>query len=79
MDPLGNCSTNGTISLNWRLLMAPPELVDYVVVHELAHLRVPNHTSAFWSLVAEYDPNYEEHAAWSDENSTRLIFSDDDL
>lgn len=75
----GSCSTNGTISLNWRLLMAPPEVIDYVVVHELAHLREPNHTEAFWSLVAEHIPDYEEYAEWLDENSTQLVFSKDDL
>jgi hypothetical protein len=75
----GSCSTNGTISLNWRLLMAPPEVIDYVVVHELAHLREPNHTDAFWSLVAEQIPEWETHADWLEEHSTRLVFSADDL
>ncbi|ACV10289.1 protein of unknown function DUF45 [Halorhabdus utahensis DSM 12940] len=75
----GSCSTNGTISLNWRLLMAPPEVIDYVVVHELAHLREPNHTDMFWSLVAEHDPRYEEHAEWLEEHSARLVFSREDL
>lgn len=75
----GSCSTTGTISLNWRLMMAPPEVVDYIVVHELAHLREPNHSSEFWSLVAEYDPEYEAHSDWLTENSSRLVFSEDDL
>jgi len=75
----GSCSTNGTISLNWRLLMAPPEVIDYLVVHELAHLQEPNHTDAFWRLVGEQIPKYEEHAAWLEENSTQLVLSEDDL
>ncbi|ARS91261.1 M48 family metallopeptidase [Natrarchaeobaculum aegyptiacum] len=75
----GSCSTTGTLGLNWRLMMAPQEIVDYIVIHELAHLREPNHTDAFWSLVAEHDPNYEEHSRWLEENSTRLVFSDEDL
>lgn len=75
----GSCSTNGTISLNWRLLMAPPDVIDYVVVHELAHLHEPNHTSAFWSLVAKQVPNYEDHMEWLEENSARLIFSEEDF
>jgi predicted metal-dependent hydrolase len=75
----GSCSTNGIISLNWRLMMAPPDIIDYVVVHELAHLQEPNHTTEFWRLVGEYDPDYTEHADWLDANSARLIFSDDDL
>ncbi|MFC7113840.1 M48 family metallopeptidase [Natronoarchaeum sp. GCM10025703] len=75
----GSCSTTGTLGLNWRLMMAPPKVVDYIVVHELAHLRESNHNESFWSLVAEYDPEYESHAEWLAENSTRLIFSKEDL
>jgi predicted metal-dependent hydrolase len=75
----GSCSTTGTLGLNWRLMMAPQEIVDYIVIHELAHLRESNHTDSFWSLVAEHDPEYQEHSRWLEENSTRLIFSDDDL
>jgi len=75
----GSCSTTGTLGLNWRLMMAPPEVVDYIIVHELAHLRESNHNDAFWSLVAEHDPDYESHAQWLEEHSTRLIFSEADL
>lgn len=75
----GSCSTTGTLGLNWRLMMAPPEVIDYIVVHELAHLRVSDHTDAFWSLVAEHDPDYEKHAEWLEEHGTQLIFSQDDL
>ncbi|NHX37290.1 MULTISPECIES: M48 family metallopeptidase [Halolamina] len=75
----GSCSSNGTLGLNWRLMMAPPEIVDYVVVHELAHLWEANHSSEFWSLVAEHDPEYEDHSEWLTENSARLVFSEDDL
>jgi len=75
----GSCSTTGTLGLNWRLMMAPPDIVDYVVVHELAHLRESNHTEAFWSLVSENDPDYESHAKWLQTNSIRLIFSEEDL
>ncbi|ELZ08592.1 hypothetical protein C479_14673 [Halovivax asiaticus JCM 14624] len=75
----GSCSTTGTIGLNWRLLMAPPAIIDYVCIHELAHLREANHTDAFWALVADHDPAYREHAEWLDEHSARLIFSSEDL
>jgi hypothetical protein len=75
----GSCSTSGTLGLNWRLMMGPMEVVEYVVIHELAHLQEPNHGEAFWSLVAEHDPEYQAHANWLEENSTRLIFSDEDL
>jgi len=75
----GSCSTTGTLGLNWRLMMAPQEIVDYIVIHELAHLRESNHTDSFWLLVAEQDPNYEEHSRWLEENSAQLIFSECDL
>jgi predicted metal-dependent hydrolase len=75
----GSCSTTGTLSFNWRLVMAPPEVADYVVVHELAHLIEANHNSEFWRIVGEYDQNYKQHADWLEANSTRLIFSEDDL
>jgi predicted metal-dependent hydrolase len=75
----GSCSTNGTLGLNCRLMMAPPDVIDYIVVHELAHLRESSHNPTFWSLVAEYDSDYEDHAEWLEANSTRLIYSEDDL
>lgn len=75
----GSCSTTGTLGLNWRLMMAPPEVVDYIVIHELAHLRESNHNDAFWSLVADYDPEYQDHAEWLEEHSTQLIFTTDDV
>jgi predicted metal-dependent hydrolase len=75
----GSCSTTGTLGLNWRLMMAPMEIIDYIVIHELAHLRVSDHTDSFWNLVAEYDPDYEDHARWLEENSVKLIFSEADL
>lgn len=75
----GSCSTSGTLGLNWRLMMAPPEIVEYVVIHELAHLREPNHSDSFWELVAKHDPEYQKRERWLKQNSTRLIFSDDDL
>ena len=75
----GSSSTSGTISLNWRLLMAPPEIVDYVIVHELAHLQEPTHRDSFWAIVAEYDPEYEDHRQWLERNSAQLVFDDADL
>ncbi|MEN6571333.1 MAG: SprT family zinc-dependent metalloprotease, partial [Anaerolineaceae bacterium] len=60
----GSCSSRGTLSFNWRLVMAPPEVLNYVVVHELAHLKVPNHSREFWALVARYDPAFKEHRLW---------------
>ena len=75
----GSCSTSGTLGLNWRLMMAPLPVVEYVVIHELAHLIEPNHGDDFWELVADLDPDYTEHANWLEENSARLVFTEDDL
>lgn len=75
----GSCSTEGTLSLNWRLIMAPPEVVDYLIIHELAHLSEQHHGREFWQFVGEYDPEYKKHAEWLDQNSAKLIFTRDDL
>lgn len=55
----GSCSASGTLSLNWRLLLAPAAVLDYVVVHELCHLLQPNHSPRFWREVARVLPGYE--------------------
>lgn len=75
----GSCSTTGTLGLNWRLMMASIEIVDYIVIHELAHLRESAHNDAFWSHVSEHDPEYVDHAEWLEEHGTQLIFSQDDV
>lgn len=59
----GSCTASGTIRLNWRLVMAAPMLIDYVVVHELTHLRTMNHSPAFWAHVALAIPDYRERRA----------------
>jgi predicted metal-dependent hydrolase len=60
----GSCAHSGHISLSWRLLLAPPEVLSYVVIHELAHLAQPNHGPGFWRLVAQYCPDFARHRAW---------------
>ncbi len=59
--------------------MAPPDVVDYLVVHELAHLTEQNHGGDFWRLVGKYVPEYKEKAEWLEQNSAKLIFSEEDL
>jgi predicted metal-dependent hydrolase len=75
----GSCSTGGTISLNWRLIMAPPDVIDYLVVHELAHLTQQHHRSEFWRLVKTQVPDYKRKAEWLEKNSTKLIFDYSDI
>jgi predicted metal-dependent hydrolase len=60
----GSCSRAGEVRLNWRLIGASREVIDYVVVHELAHLTFFNHSADFWLLVAKYQPNYKTHKRW---------------
>ncbi len=60
----GSCSTSGTLSFNWRLLLAPEAVLDYVVWHEVCHLRVPDHSKRFWRLLARHRPEYREQERW---------------
>lgn len=60
----GSCSRRGTISLNWRLIQAPLYVRDYIIFHELAHLREHNHSDRFWAVVAALCPDYERAEAW---------------
>jgi len=69
----GSCSSRGTLSFNWRLVLAPLEVLDYVVVHELCHLREPNHSRAFWSLVESRRPRWREQRAWLREHGPELL------
>ena len=59
-----SCSTSGAMSFNWRLLLAPPEILDYVIEHEVAHLDVQDHSDRFWDLLASRCPEWREHERW---------------
>lgn len=70
----GSCSADGSIRFNWRIMIAPPEIVDYVVVHELAHLREMNHSPRFWAHVKAVLPDLDQHRQWLKQNGYRLRF-----
>jgi predicted metal-dependent hydrolase len=59
-----SCSSSGTMSFNWRLLLAPAEILDYVVEHEVAHLEVDDHSERFWDLLSDRWPAWRNHEAW---------------
>lgn len=69
----GSCSRSGAISFNWRLLLAPEAVLDYVIWHEVCHLAVMDHSPRFWALVARYCPDHRAHAAWLRRNSGTLV------
>ena len=59
-----SCSATGAMSFNWRLLLAPEEILDYVIEHEVAHLEIHDHSARFWSLLKRRVPDYKRHEAW---------------
>jgi len=68
----GGCSRRKNLSFNWRLIMAPPEVLDYIVVHELAHLNEPYHSIRFWLIVRSFCPDFERHKAWLRDHQDQL-------
>jgi predicted metal-dependent hydrolase len=67
-----SCSARGAMSFNWRLLLAPPEILDYVVEHEVAHLEVHDHSPRFWALLAARRPGYRAEERWLRRNGGTL-------
>lgn len=73
----GSCSTAGHISLNIKLMIAPEPVIDYVVIHELSHLKHPNHSENFWSLVATFDENHRQNRRWLNQHQAEARFFDE--
>lgn len=68
----GSCSSTGALSFSWRLIMAPPEILDYVAAHEAAHLVEMNHSPRFWALVERLDPDWKDRRDWLRAHGARL-------
>ncbi|MHB1570244.1 MAG: M48 family metallopeptidase, partial [Solirubrobacteraceae bacterium] len=70
-----SCSRSGAMSFNWRLLLAPEPVLDYVVWHEVCHLEVMDHSPRFWALLARHCPDCRTHAAWLRRHGSELVLS----
>ena len=68
----GSCTADGALSFSWRIMMAPPTVIDYLVAHEVAHLREMNHGPKFWALCRELCPRTDEARAWLKRNGSAL-------
>ncbi|WP_407310234.1 M48 family metallopeptidase [Desulfosporosinus sp. SB140] len=69
----GSCSTRGNLNLNWRIIMAPEEVIDYLIIHELAHLTHPNHSERFWQRVGAFMPEYLFWKKWLKDHGQELV------
>lgn len=70
----GSCSSKGTLNLNWRLILLPPVVADYIIVHEVTHLHHLNHSAAFWQEVEHLLPTYQESERWLKQYGLRYFF-----
>ena len=69
----GSCGIHDYINLNWLLILAPAEVFEYVVIHELCHIEQRNHSAAFWALVARHCPDYKQRRLWLKQNGASLM------
>lgn len=69
----GHCTSRGAIQYNWHILLAPEAVVDYLVAHEVSHLRHHNHSPSFWSLVSSVCPDYQAFRLWLKRNGSSLV------
>jgi predicted metal-dependent hydrolase len=68
----GSCSLKGNLNFNWKLLMVPEPVIDYVIIHELTHLKEMNHTKRFWQLVEQYCPQWRNYRKWLRDHTIEL-------
>ncbi len=71
----GSCGSKGTLNFSWRLVMAPRDVISYVVIHELVHLKIKNHSRTYWEEVKRLMPGYKHFQMWLKENGHRLTIS----
>ena len=69
----GSCNSQSEICLNWKLVMLPKKVIDYVIVHELCHIIEPNHSRSFWLLVKKHDNEYVENKNWLKKNGIEIV------
>lgn len=68
----GHCTSQGVLQFNWLIIMSPPEVIDYLIVHELSHLKHMNHSRDFWQHVEQYCTDFRKHKAWLKNNAHKL-------
>jgi predicted metal-dependent hydrolase len=68
----GSCSRDQKLTFNWKLILTPPEIIDYVVAHEISHLKHKHHQKSFWDQVELFDPDHKKHRAWLRKNSSNI-------
>ena len=71
----GSATEKGVITLNSNLLKAPRDVIEYIIVHELCHLKIKNHSSRYWNLVSNFMPNYQNKIVWLEANSKSILFA----
>ena len=69
----GCCINQKTINLNWKLIMLPTDIINYIIIHELCHVIEPNHSKKFWNLVRKFDPKFERKKKWLKTNGSYII------
>ncbi len=69
----GSCGPQNDLNLNWLLMLAPPEVFEYVVIHELCHIKHKNHSQDFWQLVGKHYPDYQQHRRWLKQHGASLM------